>query len=122
MRNIPLNSFVAPLDIDCGPPPSIVNGMVESATTHYGSLAEYRCNEGYRLANGAERRLCLENATWSGSDPACVEVHCPEPLQGDDRLIIEVSNTDVSAFITALEKNKQTFRKYLYRYLRLEIE
>lgn len=80
-----------PTDIECGKPPPISNGVAESQTTHYGSLVEYRCDDGYRLGNGAERRLCLENGTWSGSEPVCVEVICPDPPRNDDRLLIEVS-------------------------------
>lgn len=78
-------------DVDCGAPPSIPNGEIHAPTTHYGALVEYRCHNGFRLSNGAERRLCLENGTWSGSDPACVEVLCPEPPQTDTRLLVEVS-------------------------------
>ncbi|XP_028966823.1 CUB and sushi domain-containing protein 1 [Galendromus occidentalis] len=78
--------------VDCGAPPSIQNGEFHAPTTHYGALVEYRCHNGYRLSNGAERRLCLENGTWSGSDPACVEVLCPEPPQTDSRLLVEVSS------------------------------
>ncbi|XP_022690901.1 CUB and sushi domain-containing protein 3-like isoform X2 [Varroa jacobsoni] len=90
--------------IECGKPPPISNGVAESQTTHYGSLVEYRCDDGYRLGNGAERRLCLENGTWSGSEPVCVEVICPDPPRNDDRLLIEsVANDDTLNMVDAVD-------------------
>ena len=65
------------LDIDCqytmlrdsGSIP-IQNGFVQYVGTSIGSLATYRCNEGYSLI-GNSQRTCQSNGHWNGSTPEC---------------------------------------------------
>ena len=48
------------------------NGTVSgTVVTHMnGTVATYECNTTFVLV-GNEMRTCLENATWSGSEPTC---------------------------------------------------
>ncbi|XP_021968417.1 sushi, von Willebrand factor type A, EGF and pentraxin domain-containing protein 1 isoform X1 [Folsomia candida] len=63
--------------VDCGDLPEIANGKKSctSNTTVFGSAVIYECLNGYTLI-GNSRRLCLENSTWSGSEPYCREITC----------------------------------------------
>jgi hypothetical protein len=67
VKEKPLCKFV-----DCGPPVDIVNGIktLTSNTSFFGSAVIYDCINGYELM-GNSRRLCLDNATWSGYEPSC---------------------------------------------------
>lgn len=78
------------LYIDCGLPPPVPHGhwLLPSNTTFYGSQVEYVCDVNYEL-HGPRRRLCLENSTWSSSEPACEVVSCGMPETMDDQSIVE---------------------------------
>ena len=57
--------------VDCGPPPSPVNGHVSHPDgTTFRQTATYSCNEGYNLKEGSTR-LCNAEGAWSGSEPTC---------------------------------------------------
>lgn len=57
--------------VDCGPLENPDNGLVITVSgTTLNQVAQYSCFEGYRLS-GLERRLCQENARWSGNAPTC---------------------------------------------------
>ena len=49
----------------------------ESPNLHK-SVVEYSCNPGYELI-GNQVRTCLASGHWSGSEPSCVKIVCPEP-------------------------------------------
>ena len=46
------------------------DGNISISTTIPGSTVSYTCELGYILA-GPMTRTCLENGTWTGSDPMC---------------------------------------------------
>jgi hypothetical protein len=56
--------------VDCGPLTAPANGNVGAASTTFGSLAVYSCNDGYMLV-GSNMRECQANGTWSGVTPSC---------------------------------------------------
>lgn len=56
--------------VDCGPLTAPANGNVGAASTTFGSLAVYSCNDGYELV-GSNMRECQANGTWSGVTPSC---------------------------------------------------
>ena len=56
--------------VNCGLLLSPLNGFITINATGFGSVANYSCMAGYRLA-GIENRVCQENATWSGANPNC---------------------------------------------------
>lgn len=35
------------------------------------TVIEYFCDAGYELEGGDKKRICLDNATWSGQHPRC---------------------------------------------------
>ena len=53
---------------------SIENGFVCYNGTVAGSLATYRCNEGYMLT-GTEERLCGSDGRWSGDMSSCTPIN-----------------------------------------------
>ena len=64
--------------MNCGNLPDPVNGNVSTpGGTTFESLAEYRCNEGYKLSYPAGR-TCLSSGLWSETAPMCE----PEPFCG----------------------------------------
>ena len=44
--------------------------MVIITTRTVDSLAVYNCSSGFELV-GMEKRLCLEDGTWNGTEPIC---------------------------------------------------
>ena len=57
--------------VDCGTPPGIDNGSVQSSSTVFGGVANYTCDTGYRLASGDSQRICMSNGEWSNEDIKC---------------------------------------------------
>ena len=49
-------------------PPS--DGNIDITVTTPGATVTYSCNSGYRL-DGPMMRTCMDNGSWSGSDPIC---------------------------------------------------
>ncbi|RUS82417.1 hypothetical protein EGW08_009805, partial [Elysia chlorotica] len=45
----------------------------------FGEEISYTCPEGFYLS-GPDRRTCGSDSTWSGTDPQCSRVICPEPM------------------------------------------
>ena len=56
--------------VDCGALTAPTNGNVGAASTTFGSLAVYSCNDGFMLV-GSNMRECQSNGTWSGTTPSC---------------------------------------------------
>ena len=77
--------------INCGLPESLTFGGVNFSNSTIGSVATYRCQEGYRLV-GIAQRTCLDNETWSGVVPLCVG-------------ITECGNPDIPVFGVRLNNN-----------------
>lgn len=86
--------------VECGFPFPISNGhwLLSTNSTHYGSTVEYECNHNYQL-DGAPRRLCLENGTWSGPEPLCTEVRCARPEPQDSWTLIKFTSDAVGASV-----------------------
>jgi Sushi repeat (SCR repeat) len=59
-------------DVDCGAPEEIEKGRVTlvSNATYYGVVALYDCIDNFKI-DGYERRMCLENGSWSHAAPTC---------------------------------------------------
>ena len=57
--------------VDCSTPPTPGNGSVTYDNTFEGSVANYSCNDGFRLV-GDDQTVCQSNATWSGVVPICI--------------------------------------------------
>jgi len=47
------------------------NGAVNVSDVAVGSTAEYSCDGGFRLL-GLKQRNCLQNGTWTGTEPTCM--------------------------------------------------
>ena len=60
--------------VDCGELESPSNGDVQLTGTTFGSVATYTCMEGFKLANGDQRRECDEDGLWTGEPPICVRI------------------------------------------------
>ena len=61
------------------------NGQVFFRGVTVGSTARYSCLPGFVL-RGAPDRTCLSEGTWSGREPVCEAVNCPDlpdPANGE---------------------------------------
>ncbi|XP_012938062.1 sushi, von Willebrand factor type A, EGF and pentraxin domain-containing protein 1 [Aplysia californica] len=57
---------------------TIKDGTVDVLGNSFNSETEYFCNEGFRLI-GDDIRFCQEDGQWTGTEPTCSKVVCPEP-------------------------------------------
>ncbi|CAL1536598.1 unnamed protein product [Lymnaea stagnalis] len=69
----PNHQSIACVPIDCLQPPAIVSGNVSYSETLAGSMARYKCYEGFSLPDGTTQvtLVCQDNATWSGDQMEC---------------------------------------------------
>ena len=61
-------------DIDWGRPSFVVSGDVTFSMTTFGSVAIYRCAEGFVLNPSDETsriRMCQADGNWFGPNPTC---------------------------------------------------
>ena len=66
--------------ITCVSPPPIHNGEIEVQDGYdFGSKIIYTCSNGYVLKNGNSKRQCTAFKAWSGDEPVCAKIECPNP-------------------------------------------
>ncbi|EYB92205.1 hypothetical protein Y032_0197g1595 [Ancylostoma ceylanicum] len=68
--------------VDCERPPSIPNGSVSVALTIYGSVANYTCQDGYRLI-GHATVSCGSKGVWEPAIPVCYDIATLRELKTD---------------------------------------
>ena len=56
--------------VNCGALPPVRHGRTVTNGTMFQSVANYTCDNGYNLV-GVQRRMCENNAVWSGVEPEC---------------------------------------------------
>ncbi|XP_076319115.1 P-selectin-like isoform X1 [Tachypleus tridentatus] len=78
--------------VDCRFPLPVAHGhwLLPNNSTFYGMSVEYECDENYEV-DGPSRRLCLDNGTWSGQDPQCIEISCGVPDTLDTMTFVDGS-------------------------------
>lgn len=59
------------LEIDCGIPPTIANGIFQANSYTLNSSAIYKCDENYQLM-GHLQITCTESGTWQPQPPICL--------------------------------------------------
>ncbi|XP_063235944.1 sushi, von Willebrand factor type A, EGF and pentraxin domain-containing protein 1 [Bacillus rossius redtenbacheri] len=66
--------------VDCGAPPLPDKGRYSllNASTAYGSLAQFSCDDDHWL-DGTELQTCTREGRWSADAPSCVLITCDEP-------------------------------------------
>ena len=57
------------------------NTTIDNLSRKNGSAASYVCDTGYRLS-GSVKQTCLENSTWSGVFPTCIQNKCTHLASG----------------------------------------
>ncbi len=65
-----------------------------------GGTATYTCNTGYTLS-GSSTRTCQTNEQWSGAEPTCNAVQCPElppPSGGAVRLTSRIPRSGIAIY------------------------
>ncbi|XP_068090442.1 sushi, von Willebrand factor type A, EGF and pentraxin domain-containing protein 1 isoform X2 [Hyperolius riggenbachi] len=62
--------------LSCGSPPLIPNTVATGNSYTYGSITEYRCQDGYVMDSDVMTKTCLENAAWSSEEILCVPRKC----------------------------------------------
>lgn len=60
----------------------IPDGYVRVYSYKPGGQAIYSCDQGFRL-EGHFSRNCQDDGNWSGKDPICIKVYCPQPEKVD---------------------------------------
>jgi CUB/sushi domain-containing protein len=58
---------------------SLQNGQLLVEGFRFRQSVFYSCELGYSLMGGGSSRTCQENGTWSGEEPICQPLFCPEP-------------------------------------------
>ncbi|XP_062518244.1 CUB and sushi domain-containing protein 2-like [Corticium candelabrum] len=74
-----------------------------------GDTAEYSCNDGFRL-QGNRRRMC-PNGIWSGSNPMCVRIPCPQLVNPANGAVQVQGNTAVYTCHQGFELNGNRRRR-----------
>ncbi|XP_068097413.1 beta-2-glycoprotein 1-like [Hyperolius riggenbachi] len=80
----------------CGDPPGIDNGYLgKDGNAVKGLTAQYKCNRGFRL-EGPEVIECLQNQTWSWSNPVpvCKKIYCPPPPEIKEGILVAVKKQE----------------------------
>lgn len=74
------------VQVDCGTLPAPINGFVRFIPdTTLSSIAIFRCKPGLKLV-GSSQRKCQISGEWSGTQPTCEKIKCPElkpPIWGE---------------------------------------
>ena len=86
--------------------PNPANGSITcSGTNVTGDECSYSCDFGFYL-EGPQTRTCQPNGTWSGSDPLCLRLTCPEQQpQSDSLLLLPCDNEFESVCTIACEED-----------------
>ena len=73
--NIGMISFMI-LEIFCPILEAPADGQIDFSSSSVNSVAMYTCNSGFRL-EGPDQRTCLQNGTWTDTDPTCTgKIQC----------------------------------------------
>ena len=69
------------LPITCNPPKNYNHGSYNATQTVYTFRSSLKpaCQTGYTLNNNDNVRVCVNNNTWSGTEPECHIVQCTAP-------------------------------------------
>jgi hypothetical protein len=72
-------------DVTCPPLTPPTNGLISGGEGEQpvGSTASYSCDEGYSL-EGSQQRTCRSDGLWSGMEPTCERIQCPDPGVPED--------------------------------------
>ncbi|TRY57481.1 hypothetical protein DNTS_014228 [Danionella cerebrum] len=65
--------------LSCGVPPLVPNAVTEGGVVTYGSIAKYRCKEGFELATKTAYVTCQSDGTWSKHSVRCRPSPCSLP-------------------------------------------
>ena len=61
------------IEVECGELNDPENGNVSVSALVFDSIATYTCHTNYNLTGDATR-MCLADATWSGTEPTCIAI------------------------------------------------
>ncbi|KAM4808468.1 sushi, von Willebrand factor type A, EGF and pentraxin domain-containing protein 1 [Rhinophrynus dorsalis] len=95
--------------LSCGLPPSILNAVMSGDSYTYGSMVEYRCQDGYEMISEVGRKTCLEDGVWSSEEISCVPRKCSVQ---SNIMKIKASETeyDINKTITIVCKEGYTLK------------
>ncbi|XP_073447245.1 sushi, von Willebrand factor type A, EGF and pentraxin domain-containing protein 1 isoform X2 [Aquarana catesbeiana] len=62
--------------LSCGPPPELPNTFPTGDSYTYGSVIEYRCQDGYIMDSNTATKTCLEDGSWSTEEILCIPRKC----------------------------------------------
>ncbi|XP_045583570.2 sushi, von Willebrand factor type A, EGF and pentraxin domain-containing protein 1 isoform X3 [Procambarus clarkii] len=84
------------VQVDCGPPPSGDNVVVQGIHTVYASQVTFTCEHGFQL-RGAEWTTCMQSGRWSNEAPQCDPIYCPTPSNPAHGHIVRADNKEASS-------------------------
>ncbi|XP_055886163.1 sushi, von Willebrand factor type A, EGF and pentraxin domain-containing protein 1-like [Biomphalaria glabrata] len=85
-------------EVVCPEPDPIDQAILEGDKRNYGAKIFYTCKEGYQLYGDFER-VCEHGSKWSGIEPVCDPVLCPEPYEFPPHLQF---NADQSNYLSVM--------------------
>lgn len=62
--------FCVLAEVDCGPPAEVKHATLRLNGTRLGSVALYKCDQGYSLSSPSHVRVCQPQGVWS-EPPQC---------------------------------------------------
>ncbi|XP_053321831.1 sushi, von Willebrand factor type A, EGF and pentraxin domain-containing protein 1 [Spea bombifrons] len=62
--------------LSCGRPPSVSHALITGGSYTFGSVVEYRCEEGYMIDGHMATRTCQEDGSWSKEEITCIPLRC----------------------------------------------
>ncbi|XP_047481240.1 LOW QUALITY PROTEIN: sushi, von Willebrand factor type A, EGF and pentraxin domain-containing protein 1-like [Penaeus chinensis] len=76
------NYVTSCIQILCPSPLQITNGKIVSggSGSTFGASVTYECGPGY-IMTGDATRTCTDSGSWTGDNPQCKPVTCPEPFE-----------------------------------------
>ena len=88
------------------------NGQVFVRGVTVGSTARYSCQQGFVL-RGAADRTCLSQGTWSGREPVCQAVNCPDlPDPANGEVTLSGITFDSTATYRSTSTSSQSFSRH----------
>ena len=86
-------------EVTCPGLGNLDNGKLMIEGFKFRQSVYYECDLGYSLG-GSYSRTCLDSGLWSGQEPSCVPVMCPEPDDIPRGQLASVTSVEYGAVIT----------------------
>ncbi|XP_035375850.1 sushi, von Willebrand factor type A, EGF and pentraxin domain-containing protein 1 isoform X3 [Electrophorus electricus] len=86
--------------VSCGMPPLVPNAEIVESTFTYGSKAQYRCLDGYKMATQTDSVKCQSDGTWSKHSVRCRPIPCSLPSNITNVIVTGAQLTPIGGTVT----------------------